>query len=217
MDTRYRLHVLSLITLLAATAAPSTARACWDGYSGMYGDVAIMGPGERWELEIARALGTWLPRIDALLPEGASVISEFGYVEVCRDGSCTEHRWNDRNLAGLFQIVADTIGASPGERRAARAVETSGWTIQIAATTDPLDARRIAERFNLSDAGEHGYYEAGGFPALNDRAHVVEGRDGAGRTVHRVIVGTFISRTDADAQAAGLGAILGQPVLVRPL
>jgi len=211
------IHLLALVAFFAL-ATPGTARACWDCYHASIGRVEIMGSDFRWDPERARYLSIWLSRIDALVPDGGSVTSEFGYVTVCRDGSaCAEHRWSGRNLARLFRLVADAYGSPRTEIRRARTLSPGTWTVQIGAFTERDDAARAAEHMNASDHGDHGFYQAGGFPADNPRAHVVAGAGEAGRRLFRVVVGTFSSRAAAEEHAAELESTVGAQTFVRLL
>jgi cell division septation protein DedD len=64
---------------------------------------------------------------------------------------------------------------------------------------------------------KHGFITVGGFPAYNPTAHVVLGKDAAGSPAHRVFVGAFLSRGDADRVEASVRKALGIKGFVRPL
>ncbi len=178
---------------------PSPAVACWDGTYAALGDVELMDGEEGWSADRAVELATWLGRIDALLPDGAVVMVEHGYVSVqLPDGTTLEPGWDGGSLAGLFEVVAATLGAPPERVRAARALTTPVFTVQAGAFNTRGAAERLAA--TLSDVGEHGFFETGGFPADNPTAHVIE--DGG---AYHVVVGAFVERAAAQALAATLG------------
>ena len=138
--------------------------------------------------------------------------AEFGYVEL--SGSSRELTYPDGTMDRLFRVLARELGVSPAERRAALGATSGAHTVQVAASRDRAAAEALAER--LADQGEHGFYEAGGFPALNATAHVVEGVDASGAPVYRVFVGAFLEGADAERVASRLRAA-GRRAFVRPL
>ena len=207
--------VLGLIAMLW-TAGP--ARACWDGEALTVGDVTYTGGHVGWDPDRARELATWLTRIDALLgPEAQLEVYWDGAVLQDPRRGVVEWERDGRSLAALFREVALHSGASPEEVRRARTLAASPVTVQVAAVSDRARAEQLAERITGSGAGEHGYYETGGFPADNPTAHVVTGADARGRTVHRVVVGAFVDRAHAEQVRDRLAEQLGLRGRVRLL
>lgn len=208
--------ILLALSLAVATsvALPKRASACWDGYYGQTDHLVIMGGDTEWSLARAERMAIWLPRIEALLAaRDVRVEAAFGeaYLSNGRVLGYPEgkpHR--------LFAALARGLSATPAERRAAMRARADARTIQVAASRDRDAALALAARLNAAGLGEHGFYEAGGFPSDNDRAHVVEAEDGEGRTVYRVLVGAFLDRAEASRVAATLRPITGAAFL-RPL
>jgi len=205
---------LAFVLALSITALSSVpARACWDGYQASTPHLYVMGPDDEWSLERAGQLARWMPRIEALLaPRGVEVAVYHDMVELS-DGRVLSVP--EGKLHRLFAVLARELAVPPAERRAAMRVRADARTIQVAATRDEAAARALADRLNAELLGAHGFYEAGGFPAENERAHVVEASDEEG-VVYRVLVGAFLDRTEASRVAAELRAITGAAFL-RPL
>ncbi len=212
-----RIFTLAALTLTLALSS-ATARACWDGHQASVGNVTLSSADTAWSPTRARELAAWLARIDALLPAGTTLSAEHGYVSLCpSDGpSCEEWEWDERSLAALFREVAVRAGASARTIRSARAIRRDVLVVQIAAFADRARADALETRISESGLGEPGFYEAGGFPANNPFAHVVEAASG-GRVVHRVVVGAFVDRQQAERVREGLARELGARAIVRPL
>ena len=189
--------------LSLAACLPSRARACWDGFYAQVGDVSQMGGDTRWDLDAVRERARWLGRIDALLPDGASVTSEWGYVTVSVDGHDTDFEWQNGQYLTLFREVARVVGATPADVRRALRTETALYVVQAAAFREADDAATYAAHVSDRAEASHGFYEAGGFPADNPEAHVVTVQ-APGKT-HRVYVGAFVDRAEAAAMAQALG------------
>ncbi len=93
----------SLAASLVTLAAPCPASACWDGYAANVRRVHVsVDTGEGappWTPELVRDVASWLVRVDALLPAGATVdVGPWRDGTVCgadaADGSCAR-AWND--------------------------------------------------------------------------------------------------------------------------
>lgn len=219
------MRTLALSLFLAAITLPSTpAAACWDGHLAVVGGVTMSSGGTSWSPERARELATWLSRIDALLSAGATLDIQFGYARLCsggdrtgEEGTCTEWQWDERSLAALFRDVAQRTRASEDLVRTARATRRDVHVIQIAAFRDRAQAEALAVRLADTGIGEHGFYQAGGFPADNPVAHVLTMADASGRAVHRVVVGAFVERSQAERVREALDGELGVRGIVRAL
>ena len=199
----------SLLALGAAGLLLVTSRnadACWDGYAAGVGKVSIargLDPAS-WSPDDAREVARWGTRIDALLPQGAELAIEYGEVSCTSTtgacGSFTSISLPTDDLPSAFRAVAKAFRVSPARMQKVRALAPEVYTVQVFAGTASgalREKRRVVDR----DAGSHGFFVEGGFPAINDAAHVI--RDGS---THRVIVGTFLSRKDASAALADLRA-----------
>jgi sporulation related protein len=178
----------------------------------------------RWDRDLARTYGTWALRLDGLVPAGWSLsVDVDGEVQLCRDersggspvcrGSSTP--WDGRSLHALFAQVKALAGSHETAARAALGRELRPYMVQIAAGSDGASAARFAERANALEGVPLGYYEAGGFPAINAFAHVEEGRDPRGAPIFRVTFGAYASESDARAAASALATRLGTPTFIR--
>lgn len=211
-------RLAGLLALMVALA-PSRAGACWDGYMLTTDELTIQGPDEAWSVERARDAAAWLPRIRALLvAHGARAEVAYDEVVLLRDGGGPlELRHRTSKLERLYRVLARAVGATRTEQRAHLALTSMGYTVQLAATRSSGDAERLARRWNAAELGEHGFYEAGGFPATNPTVHVIEGTDTHGAPLYRVIVGTFLDAADAERARAEVSAATGRDAFVRAL
>ncbi|APR81570.1 Hypothetical protein A7982_06919 [Minicystis rosea] len=199
----------SILTLGAAGLLFITARpaaACWDGYAASVGNVSIQRSVDpaAWSPDDAREAARWGARIDALLPRGAELAVEHGAITcTSATGACASFEPlslpND-DLPSVFRAVAKAFRVPPARVQSARAIEPELYTVQVFAGT-ASGARAAKQRVMDSDAGSHGFFVEGGFPAMNDTAHVLR-EDG----VHRAVVGLFLSKADAVAALADLRA-----------
>jgi hypothetical protein len=194
--------ILAAFAVLSGALAPSPALACWDGFYARVGDVEEMGSDDTWDADDARERARWLGRIDALLPSGAMVLSEWGTVTVSVAGHEEVIEWRDGHYLTLFREVA-RVGASPAEVARARGLETPVYVVQVGASSDRNGADAFAARVSSRDEAVHGFLEAGGFPADNAEAHVVTIT--SAREIHRVYVRAFVDRGEAQALVAALG------------
>lgn len=198
---------LGLAGLLSATARD--AAACWDGWLAVLGGVEIRRglAVAAWDPDHARQAARWGTRINALLPPGAALSIDWNEASCGSDkGACggvTTFAGSSEDLPATFRAVAKAFKVREPETRKARALEPELYTVQIFAGS-VRGARAVKDRVADREVGEQGFFQEGGFPAGNSTAHVL--RDPAARGPHRVIVGTFLSRKEADAARAGLRA-----------
>lgn len=194
------------LALALSFVVTAPARACWDGYHARVGDVEVAGGDMDWDPDTIAERARWLGRVDALLPDGATVFSYFGGVSVMVDGTSTDFSWDDGHYLTLFREVARVVHASPETIAAARALETPVYVVQTASFLDEARARAHADALSQRDDVGHGFIEVGGFPAENPVAHVVS--IASARVVHRVYVGAFVDRAQAEALAADVGGMV---------
>lgn len=211
--------VLPSAAILLSAAMPRPASACWDGTRIETPRLMMMGPDARWRPERAREVAKWAPRVDALLAE--IDLSAAIYWDVIELSDGTHIPIRHQSLERAFIEIARHRGVSRDVRRRALAAPR-GLTVQVAATRDRARADALAARLNDENhpdgpAGAHGMYEAGGFPSVNDTAHVVTELDASGREVHRVIVGTFLDRAEAERVAAEVAQRSGSLAFARRL
>jgi hypothetical protein len=224
-------RLLAVLAALTTTlCASSRAHACWDGHQATVGRVGLSAPGDaRWRPEDVRKAALWGTRIDALLPPG-TLVSAFGsYVSWCTEGAngdcgetLAELSWERGDPADLFPKIAAATGASKETIRRARGLGAQPLTLQVFAAYDRARAEALATRINEADMRDlnnslNGFYKAGGFPGFNPSAHVLEGTDARGATLYRVVVGAFLSETEAAAAGATLEEALGIRGFSRPL
>jgi hypothetical protein len=215
-----RLLAASLAALTLATV-PSAANACWDGISVSTERITLAVPGDAtWSPEDARRWAKWAGRIDALVPAGKTLSVVFGDVEICDDATSTctlaPATWDNADPFTLFELVADTVGATPKQIATARKTAITPLTVQVAATDDLAAAHRLATRVNEAGLELTGFLDIGGFPAMNAYAHVVESTSTVGTRYH-VVVGAFLQRDAAKSAAAELDAQLGLHGFIRTL
>src|SRR5262249_26019597 len=116
-----------------------------------------------------------------------------------------------------FSRVAAATRASAATVKRARAVDAAPLTLQVFAGHSEARAEAFAKRINDAGEGAHGFYNAGGFPANNPTAHVVDGVDASGRALYRVVVGAFLAKSDAVATGAELKKATGIAGFARAL
>ncbi len=212
------------------------AQACWDGYQAIVGKATLDFPfdgksPDQWSLPTIRAAALWGSRIDALLPPGTHLEAHSTTLFFCKappGGYCDENAeklsgsddnapWSDDELPILFGNTTTLTHAGPAEIRRAMALTVVPLTVQVFAGKSERRARAVAASINDVEAGDHGFLEAGGFPATNPTAHVVDGKDDAGNPIHRVFVGAFLSRAAATSASATMHKTLGIKGFVRLL
>ncbi|MEM6989564.1 MAG: SPOR domain-containing protein [Myxococcota bacterium] len=219
--TRVLTAALAAATLVAA---PATASACWDGVYVETDTVSIAistaASDAQWSPERARSYAKWAGRIGALVPEGTTVSIEHGYITVCDETTDTcrdiEQTWDDAHLFNLFELTADVLDAPGRTIAAARRTTVEPLTVQAAATRDLYAAYKMADRINAAELGIGGFLDVGGFPSVNEYAHVVESWKGD-MPMYHVVAGTFLNRADAKAAAVTLHEELGVEGFVRVL
>ncbi|MDI1433678.1 hypothetical protein QHF89_29535 [Polyangium sorediatum] len=201
------LLALGLAGLLST--ATRDAAACWDGWYAEIGGVDIRRVLDvaEWNPEHARESARWGARIHALLPPGAALSIEWDEATCESDqgacGAVTTIAAGSEDLPAAFRAVAKVFQVPAAKVRKARALEPTLYTVQIFAGSK---RRALAVKGHVAalDAGEHGFFVEGGFPATKQTAHVL--RDPEARGPHRVIVGTFLRRKEAEAALVGLRA-----------
>ncbi|MDC0744562.1 SPOR domain-containing protein [Polyangium mundeleinium] len=198
---------LGLAGLLST--ATRDAAACWDGWYAEVGGVGItrgLGVAE-WNPEHAREAARWGARINALLPPGAALAIEWDEATCASDqgacGAVTTIAAGSEDLPATFRAVAKAFHVPAAKVRKARALDPELYTVQIFAGSKRR-ALAVKDHVAALDAGDHGFFVEGGFPAPKQTAHVL--RDPEADGPHRVIVGTFLSRKEARAALAGLRA-----------
>lgn len=194
-----------------AISIPSAASACWDGFSAQIGNVNEMGGDTSWDEATLRHHAKWLGRVNALLSKDTTVVSQHGFVTLTMGGKDLEFKWDDEDYTTLFHTVARHVGASKTDIERAKRVETPVYVVQAGAFIHAARANKLAETISRGDIAEHGFFQAGGFPADNPEAHVIS--NAGGRKLHRVYVGAFVNRAEAEI----LAKQLGQGAFVREL
>lgn len=185
---------------LSLLLTPCSAYACWDGVYASMGHVTLQqGENISWSVTDLENYALWLGRVNALLPPDGELAVEFGIAELdCGEGD-VELTWNG-SFPRLFHQVAAHCHATRAERAHAMSTITTLYTVQVGAVENEAGANRLADDINARELGAHGFIEIGGFPANNPAAHVIP--DGE---THRVWVGAFLDRTEAEAVATELG------------
>lgn len=207
--------ILVAATTTVLTSVAPRAEACWDGYLANVGErVTLAGYDETWSVERAREVATWGARIDGLLPDGAKLEAWLGFVTLDAatvDDADASFRWDGASYAALFDQVAARLHSPWVVAHSARARTATVYTVQVGANADEAIAEAFAARTQDMHLGEHGFYEAGGFPNDNPTVHVVAATSPAGRPVYRVVVGAFLSASEANvcADALAKGGIRG--------
>lgn len=199
----FNVRLFSAVALGLALSVPSNASACWDGFYARVGNVDEMGDDTSWDEATLRHHATWLGRVNALLSNDTTVASQHGFVTLTVGGKSHEFTWNDGNYATLFDLVARNVGASNTDIERAKRVETPVYVVQAGAFVNESRAHTWAQSLSQGDVAEHGFFQAGGFPADNPEAHVVTISNG--RKLHRVYVGAFVNRAAAETVAKRLG------------
>jgi hypothetical protein len=207
-------RLLALALPVALLLLSATAHPCWDGYAARIGGLTIQGGNDpaRWSPDQARHVARWGTRIAALLPRGAEVLLD-GNGTSCQGAACgalAASGATSQRLPEAFDRIARARNVPPAARRSAQRSSPEVFTVQVFAGSH-AGARRTKARVLALGEGFYGFYEAGGFPATNDDAHVL--RDGA---IHRVVVGTYLDRSEADRARRAL-ATKGLRGFVRAL
>jgi len=220
------LGFVALGGLVAASLLVATpSHACWDGVYVETSRVTLTDSqlGDRWTPSLARDVGLWVSRVEALLPDDVHLTVQHGIVEVCgvqgnEDFGCVEpdERWNDGELASLFDVVARALDVDAPDRALAIALLTRPVTLQLGAFKTRKAARRFAykvsETLDDADVDLFGFLEAGAFPAENAFAHVIHA-DGR----YRVVVGAFLDRDEARLAGRQIKQLAGYGTYIRDL
>lgn len=199
---------VSLLVAVSLTTLAVPADACWDGYVAKVGRVSItnaMGESSAWTLEQATEVATWSRRIERLLPPttrvevslggGIELCTHNGREEVCRDAP----RWTSLALSDLFRTVARATKKGPAAQREAMLARSDVFTVQVFASKTEDAAKTVARKIDEVAPEVGGFYDEGAHPGTNPGAHVIESIDARGQPVFRVVVGAYLSQSDADA------------------
>lgn len=230
MNARVACPALSLLSILLISLTPTPASACWDGFSAELGKVSIEGEVHpesepEWQIGQARALARWGTRLNALLPHDSSLDIAFLSVTLCvprHRHKCAEIPapwWKeagdaspaqlDHWLGRAFALVATRIRATPRRIAVARRASSTLFTVQVGSYRSRGLAERQVEqlnhmvRYNYLPWESRSFYVAGGFPALDDVAHLLPCRI-KGHVWHRVVVGEFTSLKNAMSYRAAI-------------
>lgn len=215
-----RLHALGAFVACALLFASKPAEACWCGYAAGVGRVDVTQPMPNfdycpvaWDPKVVRHWATWVVRLDAALPPGHTLEAFAGYAEVRSARGVAELEWKD--LPDLFEEVSK-LGSDPERAKRARKKNAQVFTVQIFASATDAGAERIAKAADEANFEDRGFFFAGGMPATNPVAHVVE-ESVDGRLLRKVLVGAFLDRRDASVAARDLGRKLRLATFVRRL
>ncbi|MFV8753757.1 SPOR domain-containing protein [Nannocystaceae bacterium ST9] len=210
---------LALLSTFALTLVPNTADACWDGiYAASEKTELRILEGDAWaanaDLESA---ADWLTRIDALLPGDARLSVDMGYVDLTSEsGTCSLIDPPEiGDFEQLFDLVAASCQRSKAEIASAREQSASLYTVQLLSTREREAAEALIEELETEGCSWHGFYEQGGFPSFNPCASIETATLADGREVHRVLVGNYLSRADAELDRRSIRADLGHEGMVR--
>jgi hypothetical protein len=111
--TRSAFSALIAMLALAAVTVPASAQACWDGYRATTDRVAFQrGTGRAsWNPEHARYATRWAARLEALLPESASLeVSNTSPAATGTSGAPPGRGHRQRRCVTLFDRVAEVCG-----------------------------------------------------------------------------------------------------------
>ncbi|NUP09492.1 MAG: hypothetical protein HOW73_25865 [Polyangiaceae bacterium] len=185
--------------------APSSAHACWDGYDASIGPLTILQAESAgsWSPAQARLVARWGTRIARLLPVDAKLSIELGSAW-CEGNGCGSVTGFDVDLdrwQNTFDEIAKQFAVSKAVRDDALEADPEVYTVQVFAGT-LVGARDLKEKVIGLGGDFFGFYAAGGYPANKDDAHIL----GDGTSVHRVVVGAYLSKTEAEAAAKRLAA-----------
>jgi hypothetical protein len=206
---------LALAAVLALLV-PEPARACWDGYAVDTGDgIRFTGGDESWSASNAVMLGSWALRYRALLGDEGTLEIEFGWGEASV-GEQTIPLERASDPRALFDRLADALAVPSARRARLLAIDARPYAVQVAASRDRARAEHLAMQLSESEL-PFGFYEAGGFPADNAEAHVVEGIAADGQPVFRIVVGAFLDRASAAQAATEIARVTGRTTSLRAL
>ncbi len=229
VNTTSPASILGFLVLSAAVTAAlfiaQPSRACWDGAYVETARVTMTESqlGDRWTPALARNVGRWTARIEALLPENVHLTVQHGVIEICgadgdEDFGCVEPdaEWTDGELSSLFEAVAQAIDVDPNQRQLAQRLKVRTRTVQLGSFSSRKGAQLLAMKASAAlddaDIDLFGFLEVGSFPADNAHIHVVE--DGQR---FRVVVGAYLDPAEARLAARQIAAVSKLRPSVRPL
>lgn len=196
-------RVLPALVAACALFVSSMADACWDGYSAQVGNVSASGDDTTWDEATVRNHALWLGRINVLLPQDAQMVVQLGFVTLDVGSTSNEFEWHDGDYRTLFDAVAIRVGSSEAAKLRAMRTKTPVYVVQAGAFVKESRAEAWATALSQRDEAEYGFIQTGGFPADNPEAHVVT--TPGKRKLHRVYVGAFLQRAEAEKLAKRLG------------
>ncbi len=216
----------ALITACGLGLLAVPASACWDGYLieservqiGQWEDAETAS----WRLAEVWDTARWVVRLQALLGPERSVESMHGLCQVilCKAQDSCEVVMEGEAKPGaraLFDTLANSFEVPPKKRAALARLAPSLWTVQVAAGSNREALEQLALQINdIAPQGAMGFYEAGGFPALNPVAHLVPGHNAQGKPIFRLVVGAFLQKASAQDVVDALG-LKGVASRVRPM
>ena len=220
--------IKTLVACLLFCFALTVARpclACWDGWDATIGKVTFLQAGDdAWSPERARAAARWGTRIDALMPPGATLVTEHGTVTISTPTRLLgEGHWDGASFESLFSLAATLLRARASDADIVRARDAAPLTVQAFAAYDRRNAERVAAQLDAAADATAGFaldgtfYSAGGYPARHAFAHVVRETDASGRPIYRVLMGAFLERPQAVAASLAVRDRLGRTGFVRRL
>jgi hypothetical protein len=206
-DVPHKLTFLAgALTALLATVVPSTAHACWDGYSATVGSATFTSAMREasWNGDHARFATRWAARIDALLPEGVTLYMGNTYV------SCEGHEACEKTLevgsddpGKAFKQIAKLFGVSAKAQQAALATSQKVYTVQVFAGSKEAALKQkkllieLAQEEEFDLGGHDAFFQEGGFPGWDSRIHAVA--DEKDESLTRVIIEDFPTLEAAQA------------------
>lgn len=222
--------------LAAVLLGPRTSAACFDEHVARVDavciSIAVMS--ESSPLACGISCATWAMRVGRLLPRGArlsvnagwqssacrierqpSVVEHETDVELCLAGrGCTVWPTDERDVAGIFDDIAARLATPPARRARARRVTPSYFTLQVGSFASEAGAKALAWQINSSSA--IGADVSQGHPGANNSAWVETHSGPGGRTVYRVLAGSFPGYAYARRDRVLLEQWTREPPLVRP-
>ncbi len=195
-------HTLTLfagaLAGLLTTLAPSTAHACWDGYSATVGSTTFTSAMSHasWNGDHARHATRWAARIDALLPDGVTLWMGNTYASCEGHDACEKlGEIGTADPAQAFREIAKAFGVSARAQQAAMATSQKVYTVQVFAGSKDAALKQkkllieLAQEEAFELGGHDEFFQEGGFPGWDSRVHAVQ--DEKDSSLVRVIIEDF--------------------------